>query len=160
MRRLPWVYRSLRFDRRYCCRSCSNVTPIPPTKPIGFSCSSDSVALVSKFCQSGTVRSHCDCFQISPNAKIRRLIALLQGVHFGIAGGVLYFPILKMLPQWFVRRRGLATGIIFAGPGIGGTIASACHSFESLTSSYHTAGFEFSFLLQTLLARDGFRWTL
>ncbi|EPT01090.1 hypothetical protein FOMPIDRAFT_1145477 [Fomitopsis schrenkii] len=72
-------------------------------------------------------------------SQIRLLIAL-QGVLFGIAGGFLYFPIIILLPQWFVRRRGLATGIIFAGSGLG--------------------GFVFPFLLQTLLERYGFRWTL
>ncbi|KAI0731706.1 hypothetical protein C8Q72DRAFT_793803 [Fomitopsis betulina] len=65
--------------------------------------------------------------------EIRRLIALLQGVHFGIAGGVLYFPILKMLPQWFVRRRGLATGIIFAGPGIGDIACAGRLSVDTLS---------------------------
>ncbi|KZT69303.1 MFS general substrate transporter [Daedalea quercina L-15889] len=68
------------------------------------------------------------------------LLIALQGVIFGIAGGFLYFPILVLLPQWFVRRRGLATGIIFAGSGLG--------------------GFAFPFLLQALLDHYGFRWTL
>jgi len=68
------------------------------------------------------------------------LLIMLQGVLFGIAGGFLYYPILVLLPQWFVRRRGLATGIIFSGSGFG--------------------GFAFPFLLQALLERYGFRWTL
>ncbi|TFY61497.1 hypothetical protein EVJ58_g4473 [Rhodofomes roseus] len=63
-----------------------------------------------------------------------------HGLAFGISGGFLYYPVLILLPQWFVRRRGLATGIIFAGSGLG--------------------GFVFPFLIQTLLERCGFRWTL
>lgn len=67
-------------------------------------------------------------------------LVLLQGVTFGISGGLLYFPILVLLPQWFVHRRGLATGIIFSGSGIG--------------------GFAFPFILEALLDAVGFRWTL
>ncbi|KZT69305.1 MFS general substrate transporter [Daedalea quercina L-15889] len=71
--------------------------------------------------------------------KIWHLI-LLQGITFGISGGFLYYPVLILLPQWFVHRRGLATGMIFAGSGLG--------------------GFAFPFLFQSLLENYGFRWTL
>ncbi|CCM02672.1 uncharacterized protein FIBRA_04777 [Fibroporia radiculosa] len=47
-------------------------------------------------------------------------LVMLQGVLFGISAGLMYFPILVLLPQWFVQRRGLATGIIFSGSGLGG----------------------------------------
>ncbi len=30
-------------------------------------------------------------------------------------------PVIVLLSEWFVQRRGLAGGIIFAGSGIGGT---------------------------------------
>ena len=49
-------------------------------------------------------------------------LILLQGIAFGIGGGFLYYPILMLLSQWFVRRRGLAAGIIFAGSGLGGEL--------------------------------------
>ncbi|KZT57502.1 MFS general substrate transporter, partial [Calocera cornea HHB12733] len=71
--------------------------------------------------------------------KIWHLI-LLQGVVLGAAGGALYGPVLLWLPEWFVERRGLAGGIIFAGTGIGGGL--------------------FPVLLGTLLERTGFRWTM
>ncbi|RPD61848.1 MFS general substrate transporter [Lentinus tigrinus ALCF2SS1-7] len=67
-------------------------------------------------------------------------LLLLQGVVFGIAGGLLYVPTIKLMPEWFSARRGLAGGIIFAGGGVG--------------------GFIFPFALNALLDKVGFRWGL
>lgn len=67
-------------------------------------------------------------------------LVLLQGVIFGASGALMYYPILVLLPQWFVQRRGLATGIIFSGSGIG--------------------GFILPYILHALLDGVGFRWTL
>ncbi|KAL6300857.1 MFS general substrate transporter [Sparassis latifolia] len=71
--------------------------------------------------------------------KVWQLI-ILQGVLAGMGAGAAYFPILLLLPQWFVHRRGLAVGMIFAGTGVG--------------------GFAVPFLLHALLDHLGFRWTL
>jgi len=49
-------------------------------------------------------------------------------------------PVIGYLAEWFVEKRGLAGGIIFAGTGIG--------------------GFVFPFIVNALLDRVGFRWTL
>ncbi|KAI0788897.1 MFS general substrate transporter [Abortiporus biennis] len=65
---------------------------------------------------------------------------LLQGVLFGIGGGMLYMPVINLLSEWFVEKRGLAGGIIFAGSGVG--------------------GFAFPLMVNALLNRVGFRWTL
>ncbi|RPD56103.1 MFS general substrate transporter [Lentinus tigrinus ALCF2SS1-7] len=67
-------------------------------------------------------------------------LMLLQGVGVGIGGGILYMPVIRLLPEWFSERRGLAGGIIFSGTGVG--------------------GFAFPFLLNTLLDKVGLRWTL
>ncbi|OJT01758.1 hypothetical protein TRAPUB_7814 [Trametes pubescens] len=67
-------------------------------------------------------------------------LILLQGVGLGLSGGVLYLPVMILLPQWFSQRRGLAGGIIFAGTGVG--------------------GFVFPFMLNSLLNNVGLRWTL
>ncbi|KAI1788981.1 MFS general substrate transporter [Ganoderma leucocontextum] len=67
-------------------------------------------------------------------------LIMLQGVLFGISGGLLYVPVIKLLPEWFSERRGLAGGIIFAGGGVG--------------------GFVFPFALTALLDKVGLRWTL
>lgn len=59
-------------------------------------------------------------------------LILLQGVGVGFGGGLLYMPVIKLLPEWFSERRGLAGGIIFAGTGVGGrllpNISATCYS--------------------------------
>ncbi|KAH9951120.1 MFS general substrate transporter [Amylocystis lapponica] len=88
---------------------------------------------------SGLVLS-CLSFLLSSFVQKAWQLILLQGVGVGLGGGLLYFPVVSLLSQWFVRRRGLAGGIIFAGSGVG--------------------GFVFPFILNALLVHVGFRWTL
>ncbi|CEQ40786.1 SPOSA6832_02419, partial [Sporobolomyces salmonicolor] len=65
-------------------------------------------------------------------------LILLQGVLGGMSGAVLYAPVLLWMQGWFLERRGLASGIIFSGTGIG--------------------GFAFPFLIGKLLDSYGFSW--
>ncbi|PPQ81421.1 hypothetical protein CVT25_015925 [Psilocybe cyanescens] len=67
-------------------------------------------------------------------------LIILLGFVFGFSAGLLYSPVMIWLPEWFVARRGLATGIIFCGSGVG--------------------GFIFPFMMGYLLEYAGFRWTL
>jgi MFS family permease len=48
-------------------------------------------------------------------------LILTQGVMFGLAFLVLYIPMLYMLNEWFVEKRGLAYGVLYAGAGVSGT---------------------------------------
>lgn len=68
---------------------------------------------------TGLVISFISLFVSSFVSSISGLI-VLQGIGFGIGGGLLYTPVIVLLNEWFVRRRGLAGGIIFAGSGVGG----------------------------------------
>lgn len=63
-----------------------------------------------------------------------------QGFLYGLGFAILGFPVLRMLDEWFVRRRGLAYGLLYAGGGL--------------------AGAGLPFLLQTLLAKYGYQTTL
>ncbi|CCF33631.1 monocarboxylate transporter [Colletotrichum higginsianum] len=63
-----------------------------------------------------------------------------QGVLYGFGFLMLYFPVLRMLNEWFVARRGLAYGVLYAGGGF--------------------SGVGLPFLLQLLLSRYGYRTTL
>jgi MFS family permease len=61
------------------------------------------------------------------------------GVLVGIGGNLLGYGVQSVvLPNWFVRRRGLAIGIAFSGVGVGSIILLPW--------------------MQILIARDGWRW--
>lgn len=47
-------------------------------------------------------------------------LILTQGVLLGLGGCFLYFPIYTFIDQWFVRRKGFAYGVMWAGSGCGG----------------------------------------
>ncbi|KAH8883262.1 MFS general substrate transporter [Thozetella sp. PMI_491] len=63
-----------------------------------------------------------------------------QGVMYGVGFSLLYFPVLRMLDEWFIRRRGFAYGILAAGGGC--------------------AGVGLPFLLELLLSKFGYQTTL
>ena len=45
-----------------------------------------------------------------------------QGAMYGIGGAFLYNPFVFYLDEWFIERKGLAFGILWAGTGISGSI--------------------------------------
>ena len=45
-----------------------------------------------------------------------------QGAMYGIGGAFLYNPFVFYLDEWFIERKGLAFGILWAGTGISGTL--------------------------------------
>jgi MFS family permease len=49
-------------------------------------------------------------------------IFLAQGVAGGLGLGLLFLPAISTIPQWFKRRRALATGIVVSGSSIGGVV--------------------------------------
>ncbi|KAK0554202.1 hypothetical protein OC845_000821, partial [Tilletia horrida] len=49
-------------------------------------------------------------------------LIFLQGVFPGIATGVAFTPCMLYLPEWFVARRGTATGIVYLGANLGSTV--------------------------------------
>ncbi|KAF2819411.1 MFS general substrate transporter [Ophiobolus disseminans] len=63
-----------------------------------------------------------------------------QGVFYAIGGALCYSPVVAFMDEWFVKKKGLAFGIMWAGTGIGGIIIPL--------------------LLQHLLERYGFRTAL
>ena len=47
-------------------------------------------------------------------------LILTQGILYAIGGGLLYYPILLFIDEWFIRRKSLAYGVMWAGTGVGG----------------------------------------
>jgi hypothetical protein len=47
-------------------------------------------------------------------------LTLTQGVMYAIGGGLLYYPVFIFIDEWFVRRKGFAFGVMWAGSGCGG----------------------------------------
>ena len=68
------------------------------------------------------------------------MLIAFQGVCFGMTSGVLLMPVVLYLGQWFDKRRGLATSVIFMGSGVGGVV--------------------FPLVLNALLTSIGFAWTM
>ena len=63
-----------------------------------------------------------------------------QGVLYAVGGLIIYFPSIQYIEEWFVVRRGMAYGVMWAGTG--------------------SAGIVVPFLLQWLLDSYGFRVAL
>lgn len=68
------------------------------------------------------------------------LLIVFQGLLLGIFGGNIFTTCLLWLPNWWDKRRGLATALIFAGSAIGGIL--------------------WPIIFTQLLEGIGFRWTL
>ncbi|GAA5833557.1 hypothetical protein JCM11251_003526 [Rhodosporidiobolus azoricus] len=79
---------------------------------------------------------NCGSMLAASWAKNVSQLIILVGVLGGISGAVMYAPVLLWLNEWWHARRGLASGIVFAGTGIGGLV--------------------FPFLLSALLNHGGF----
>ncbi|KAL1673464.1 major facilitator superfamily domain-containing protein [Schizophyllum commune] len=60
-------------------------------------------------------------FAASYTTQIVTLVAL-QGVLYAIGGALVYTPTILFMSEWFIRLRGTASGIIFAGTSVGGLI--------------------------------------
>lgn len=66
--------------------------------------------------------------------------ALTQGLMFGIGASMTYLPPVIFTPQYYVKYRGIAMGIVFSGTGFG--------------------SLAFAFLSQYLIHSIGWRWAL
>ncbi|KAI1358047.1 major facilitator superfamily domain-containing protein [Xylaria arbuscula] len=73
-------------------------------------------------------------------ASTLEVLILTQGVAYGIGFLIFYYPILSMVNEYWVARRGMAYGILCGASGVSGSVVP--------------------FVLQALLARYGYKITL
>ncbi|KAG6988916.1 hypothetical protein G7Y79_00068g096150 [Physcia stellaris] len=66
-------------------------------------------------------------------------LILTQGVLYAIGGCMIYMPTLQYLDEWFVKRKGFALGVTFAGTGIGGLVIPLIMNWALQTYSARTA---------------------
>ena len=59
---------------------------------------------------------------LSSYARTTTQLLLTQGILYSISGCYLYYPIFLYIDTWFVRRKALAYGIMWAGSGSGGLL--------------------------------------
>lgn len=52
-------------------------------------------------------------------SNVSQLI-LTQGILYPVGACLLYFPIFMYIDEWFIRRKGFAFGVMWAGSGCGG----------------------------------------
>lgn len=67
-------------------------------------------------------------------------LIVTQGVIYGVFACIFYCPCLVRLDEWFVRKRGLAYGIVWAGTGVGGAVLPN--------------------MMHNMLRNHGFQWTM
>ncbi len=78
------------------------------------------------------------------------LVSILMGVG---SAGTHIIPVTTMINNWFVKKRGLATGIVFAGTGIGGLVLNPFVSW--LISSNHLSlqyGWQSAYIISGAIA--------
>ncbi|KAL2431496.1 putative transporter MCH2 [Exophiala dermatitidis] len=71
----------------------------------------------------GVVLETASLFLASLATSIWHLF-LTQGVLFGIGLGMMFIPIAAVVPQWFTKKRSLASGVAVSGAGLGGLVYS------------------------------------
>ncbi|GAA6023212.1 hypothetical protein JCM10207_004481 [Rhodosporidiobolus poonsookiae] len=67
-----------------------------------------------------SVAVNCGSMLISSWATQVWQLIVLQGILCGVTGAALYTPVFLWMSEWWLEKRGLASGIIFSGTGAGG----------------------------------------
>ncbi|KKA20383.1 MFS monocarboxylate transporter [Rasamsonia emersonii CBS 393.64] len=82
----------------------------------------------------------CVAIALSSFATNTTHLLLMQGIGYGVGASLTYAPTILFMEEWFVNKRGLAFGIMWAGTGVSGVVLPV--------------------FLQWLLNAHGFRTTL
>lgn len=69
----------------------------------------------------GTLLCFTSLFGASYARTVAQLVAL-QGVLYAIGGSLIYAITICYMSEWFLERRGIANGVMFAGSSVGGII--------------------------------------
>lgn len=81
----------------------------------------------------------CIALFSSSFARTTNQLIVTQGVMYGVAACIFYCPCILYLDEWFVRKRGLAYGIMWAGTGVGGAVLP-----DEMSKMLRNHGFEWT----------------
>lgn len=64
------------------------------------------------------------CFALAMSSFSRTVTHLIitQGIFYAVGGSIAYSPCIVYLDEWFVKRKGLAYGIMWSGTGLAGVV--------------------------------------
>ena len=62
-----------------------------------------------------------------------------QGILYAIGGSFHYFPAFLYLDEWFIQRKGLAYGVVWAGTGVAGVAVPLTMQWVLSTWGFRTA---------------------
>lgn len=57
----------------------------------------------------------CSAIMLASFAREPYQVLLTQGVLYGLSASIMFNGTFSLVPEWFVRRRGLASGVCYAG---------------------------------------------
>lgn len=123
---MPFIQRYQRWQRQMIWVGCTSRNLLPASKFDLLSFLSGSI------CIAGLV--------LGSFASTLEVLILTQGVAYGVGFLIFYYPILSMVNEYWVARRGMAYGVLCGASGVSGSVTP--------------------FVLQALLARYGYRTTL
>lgn len=64
----------------------------------------------------------CAALFVSAYATNVTELIITQGVFYGVGGAIAYMPCIMYIDEWFVKRKGLAYGIMWSGTGLAGVV--------------------------------------
>ncbi|KAK3391888.1 major facilitator superfamily domain-containing protein [Sordaria brevicollis] len=64
----------------------------------------------------------CFALAMSSFSKTVPHLIITQGIFYGVGGSIAYSPCIVYLDEWFVKRKGLAYGIMWSGTGLAGVV--------------------------------------
>ncbi len=62
----------------------------------------------------------CASLAVSSFSQTTTHLIITQGIFYAIGGSIAYCPCILYMDEWFIKRKGLAYGIMWSGTGLGG----------------------------------------
>ncbi|KAE8336928.1 hypothetical protein BDV24DRAFT_141053 [Aspergillus arachidicola] len=78
--------------------------------------------VLKRWCSPAGLLIMCLALVLSSFASNTTHLILTQGIAYGVGGNLAYSPMIIFMNEWFVHKRGLAFGTMWAGTGVSGVV--------------------------------------